>query len=395
MDTLIDFLQREDVKQYIQENITSDINRLVLNPPAVFKEEIKHIAAQILARQKVKGKLDGWATNFDLIMPPPLSIEQASSEVTCGYKKQLITGDHLVDLTGGMGIDFLALSESFEHATYVEKELQLCNVFQHNMTVLDRQLEVVNADASWFLANHKSNPKGTVIYVDPARRNQQKSRVFKMEDCSPNLIDLLPVLKQKANKVLIKYSPLLDIQVILKSLPHVKEVHVVSVKNDCKELLILVDFEFNGIPQIHCINLGSEQPDYTFQIEGEKKSIARFEELGPYLFEPNSSIMKAGAFKKIALDFNLGKLSENTHLYTLDVPINALPGRVFKVVANADKQAIKEFAPEGKINVITRNYPLTANELKKKWKLRDGGGYYLVAFRDMNDKARMVIVGRL
>ncbi len=395
MSALIDFLKQEEVKQYIGNNLTADPTQLLLNPPNNFKEHIKEIAAQIQARQKAMGKLDAWSTNLDLIMPPPLSIEQASSELTCEYKKRLVGGGHLIDLTGGMGIDFLALSEAFERATYVEKERPLCEVFEHNVNVLEKDVKVVNSNAEDHLEDLQSNPEKTVIYLDPARRDESKGKVFKIEDCSPNLIDLLPLLKHKASKVLIKYSPILDIQAIVRFIPHIKEIHIVSVKNDCKELLILVDFKYEGTPEIRCVNLATEQPTYSFKIEDEKSSRFRLEDVDQYLLESNSSIMKAGVFKKIAMDFNIGKIAENTHLYTSNAPVKDFPGRTFKVLAEVDKSSLKQFAPANKINVITRNHPLNANGLKKKWKLKDGGDYFLIAFRDQKNKTKMVIAERL
>ncbi|MEP1034476.1 hypothetical protein [Ekhidna sp.] len=393
MDELIDFLKREDVKQFIAENVETDVNRLILNPPTNFKERIKDIASQILSRQKAKGKLEDWANNFDLIMPPPLSIEQASSKVTCEYKKLLVSGNHLVDLTGGMGVDFLALSDSFAQSTYVEKDPKLCSIFTHNAEVLGRNAKILTEEASDFLAKLDSSEKH-IFFVDPARRDQNKSKVFKIEECSPNIVELLPLLQGKAIKVLVKYSPLLDIQSIVKALPAIREIHIVSVKNECKELLILIDFDFEGDAEIRCMNLGSGHNPYSFYLDDEKVLKIELKYLDKYLFEPNSSIMKAGSFKKIANDFEIDKLAEHTHLYTKHVPVKGFPGRTFRVVDEADKKNIKQYARDGVINVITRNYPISASELKKKWKLRDGGKFFLIAFRDKDEKPRMVIADR-
>lgn len=393
-DELIDFLQKEDVKQFIKEHVTSDVNQLLLNPPAVYKERIKEIAAQVLSRQKVKGKLDDWGVNFDLIMPPPVSIEQASSNVTCAYKQQLISGDHLIDLTGGMGIDLLALGESFAHSTYVEKESTLCQVFKHNASVLGRTVEVINTDALTFLNTFES-PDKPIIYLDPSRRSEQKSRVFRIEDCSPNLMELIPLLQQKAHVVFVKYSPLLDIHAIINTVHNIKEIHVVSVKNDCKELLIVIDFAFDGAPQIHCVNLHSGHPRYSFDLQEERQANAVLGEVGEYLLEPNSSIMKAGAFKQIASDFKIDKLGEHTHLYTTNHLVDNFPGRLFKVIREVNKKSVNQFVTGGKINVISRNYPLSATDLKKKWKLKDGGDQFLIAFKDQNNKPRVIIGERL
>ena len=390
---LIDFLQRKDVKQFIQDHVDQDVNRLILNPPTEFRENIREIASQISSRQKAKGKLDAWFSNFDLIMPPPLSVEQASSGVTCDYKKSLVSGDSLVDLTGGMGIDFLALSSSFRKATYVERSSDLCNVFKHNAGVLSGDFEIVNEEAQAFLSQ-LNTPEKPFIYLDPARRDAEKNKVFKIEDCSPDLTELFPLLKEKSSGVLVKYSPLLDIQSILNSISHVEKIHVVSVRNDCKELLLQINFSFEGEPVIKCVNLQSNQPAYSFKPSQEKSSPADLTDIDNFILEPNSSIMKAGAFKKIAADFNLGKLGEHTHLYTSPNKVSDFPGRTFKVIESADKKSIRKFAPGGKINVISRNHPLDPKGLKHKWKLRDGGDYFLIAFRDKNGKSKMVISER-
>lgn len=394
MNELIDFLQKEDVKQFIKENFNADVNQIILNPPAQYKDRIKVIAKQVLARQKAHGKLQSWAQNFDLIMPPPLSIEQASSLATCDYKKNLISGDRLVDLTGGMGVDFLALCDTFAESIYVEQDSTICNAFKHNSKVLGRNVDIFNDEASNFLLKLDTSKK-TTIYLDPARRDQQKSKVFKIEDCSPDLIELIPLLKEKANQVLVKYSPLLDLHSILQKVENVKEIHVVSVKNECKELLVLMDFGFEGIPTIHCVNLQSEQDRYDFQMDEERSTEIEFGNLDVYLMEPNSSIMKAGAFKKIAQDFEVDKIAMHTHLYTSSSKKINFPGRVFEVIAEADKKNIREFALDGKINVMTRNYPLTSNDLKKKLKLKDGGRHFLIGFKDKTDKAKLIIAKRV
>lgn len=394
MTSRLDFLARPEVRKYIRENIFADTSTLVLNPPSALKEHIKDIAIQIQSRQKAKGKLDDWAENYELVMPLPLSLEQASSSITSKYKQGLISGRHLIDLTGGMGIDCLSLSNSFEHTTYVEESKELCNVFQYNSMILEKPIEVTHAEAGYFLKDHETDPKNTVAYIDPARRDQSRNRVFQIEDCSPNLIDLIPLLKKRVSKLLIKYSPLLDISLIFKKIDNIKEVHVVSVKNDCKELLLLIDFEFVGPPLIRCVNLETHQQDFSFSVDEERSANSSYDSYRRFIYEPNASILKAGAFNKIAEAFSLKKLSENTHLYTSDQEIKTFPGRVYEVKEEAKKGSIKEYGEGGKINVVTRNYPLSAQELKKKWNLKDGGKYFLLAFRDLKGRPQMVISTR-
>lgn len=391
----LDFLLGEEVKAFIRSNVNSDPHKLILNPPKEFKDHIKQISGQIMARQKARVKLNRWATNFDLIMPPALSIEQASSQATCDYKKQLISGNHLVDLTGGMGIDCLALSERFQQTTYVEEQPNLCEVFSHNAKTLNKTIKIVNESAESFISNLDKETDEITFYLDPARRDDHKNRVFRIEDCSPNLIEILPMLKVKGDKVLVKFSPILDLRAIIEAINGLSEIHIVSVRNDCKEILLLIDFKHSSECKIRAINLESGQPNYSFNLNQEANSVVEYGDLKKYLFEPNSAIMKAGAFKKIAQDFGLSKLGENTHLYTSDRILKDYPGRTFEVVSLADKKSLSKFADAGKINVITRNYPLNANELKKKWKLNDGGAFFLVAFTDTNERPKMVIAQRI
>lgn len=392
----LEFLLKENVKEFIRGNVDSDPKKLILNPPGEYKEHIKDIAGQIHSRQKAKSKLTNWAENFDLIMPPALSIEQASSEATCQYKRDLIHGKHLIDLTGGMGIDCLALSEQFEKTTYVEEQTGLCEVFEHNAKkTLGKQIEIVNESAESFLSKFSSYSADITFYIDPARRDMQKNRVFRIEDCSPNLIEILPLLQEKGYRALVKFSPLLDLQAIISALNGIREIHIVSVKNDCKEILLLLDFEQHNSISISAVNLQTNLPHYTFNSDDESNAKVEYGNLKKYILEPNSSVMKAGAFKKIGEDFGLSKLGENTHLYTSNSQVVDFPGRTFEVVTVADKKNISRFADKGKINVITRNYPLNASELKKKWKLKDGGDCFLIGFRDIENKPQMIICKKL
>ena len=347
-----------------------------------------------MSRQKAKGKLDSWSSNYDIVMPPPLSIEQASSEATSQYKRNLISGKYLVDLTGGMGIDCFSLSESFEKTSYVEQDPDLCEVFRYNSKVYKRKIDIINSTAEDYLKHHSLETQSIIAYIDPARRDQSKKRVFRVEDCSPNLTELISALSKNASQVLVKYSPLLDISSIIKSISHINELHVVSVKNDCKELLLLIDFSFEGESQIKCINLETGQPAFSFSMKEEHSASPVYGNYKQFIYEPNSSIMKAGAFNKVAEIFNVSKLANNTHLYTSNEIIESFPGRIYQVIDVVNKKSIKANAKDGKINVITRNYPLTPQELKKKWKLKDGGDRFLLAFRDQHGKAHMVIANR-
>lgn len=387
----LDFLRQAEVNNFIREHLQADVNKIILNPPKDFKDGIKLIADQILSRQKSKHKLTEWATNYDLLFPPPLSIEQASSTSTSEYKSDLIDGSHLVDLTGGTGIDCLVLSKNFNQTTYVEQNEWLCDLFIHNSQVLGKEIQVVNNTCEHFLQDH--TVKAT-YYLDPARRDASKKKVFRLEDCSPNLLELLPYFKENAAQVLVKLSPLIDLTSVIKEVSSIVSIHVVSVKNDCKELLLLLDFQTNQSPKVTAVNLETSQPDFTFDISEEAQASPTYGELGKYLYEPNASIMKAGAFKLICQRFNLKKLGTNTHLYTSNELISDFPGKVFEVLSEADSRTIKKHSESGTMNVFTRNYPLSPEQLKKKFKLKDGGDYFLIGYRDWKVKARLVVCER-
>lgn len=388
----LDFLKQKEVREFILENTSSDVNALLLNPPQAFKEHIHLIVEQLLARQKAKGKLDEWLEHPEVLFPPPLSIEQASSISTGNYKSSLVSGNQLIDLTGGMGIDCLSLSKGFKTTTYVEENPMLCARFRHNSGFLSSQtIEIHNEEAASFLQRFDGT---STFYLDPARRDNRKNKVFKLEDCSPDLIELMQLFREKASQVLVKLSPLLDLTAVLNEINHVKEVHIVSVKNDCKELLLLIDFAYTGSPKIVAVNLETDQPAFTFQAEQEQNTTITYGEPEAFIYEPNASVLKAGAFKSIADQFDLLKVAPNTHLYGSSRYLENFPGRVYEIIEDASKKTLSAFTKSGTINVVTRNYPLSPAEIKKKYKIKDGGDLFLIGYRNSANKPKLVIAKR-
>lgn len=386
----IEWLTSPEAIRFIKDHLNDDVSKLLLSPPAAFKPHIHDLVDQILSRRKAKTKLLEWFANEQLIMPPPLSLEQCSSPATAQYKQQLLKGEQLVDLTGGMGIDTLALSENFSEATYVEQNEWLCDVFKHNSRVLNRSnIQAVHSSSEEVLSTFTGKAH---FFIDPARRDEHQKKVFHFENCTPNVIELLPQFRAKAELLLIKAAPLIDLTLGISQLQHVREIHVVSVKNEVKEILFLVDFQHSNLPKIVCVNLESAHSPFEFTQEGEKSASSLFGLVGKYLYDPNSSILKAGAFKSVGQTFGIKKLAANTHLYTSDLPIEHFPGRVFEVLqADCSKKDIADLIPDGKVNVITKNYPLSPDELKKKYKLKDGGESYLLACRDLEGKPKMIL----
>lgn len=384
------FLKRKEVISFIFDHIQSDINRLILSPPPDFKDRIRLIADQIHSRQKAIGKLDSWSQDKRLILPPPVSIEQASSETTATFKKELAGGDKLVDLTGGAGIDCLTLSENFNTTTYVEQNSGLCNLFRHNTKALGIPINVYEGSAEDFLSSAQEE---VTYYMDPSRRDLSGKRVVKLEDCSPNINTLMPSLKVRGNGILLKVSPLLDLKKTLDDLNCVKNVYVISVKNDCKEILFSIDFSFNGEPNIQAVNLNTSNPTLTFLRSKETAMTPRLGSIATYLYEPNASILKAGAFKTVAHVYEIDKIATNTHLYTSTRRLKNFPGKTFRILKLDAKNHLDGY--KGVLNVITRNHPQKAELLKKKFGLKDGGNHYLIGFRDTFNKPQLVLAERL
>lgn len=363
-------------------------------------------------------KSDGPA---EWLWPKRLSLEQCSSEVTAKYKRGVMEGDgfrfqvsgyrRLVDLTGGLGVDCYYLSPGFREVHYVERDEELCRLAAHNFALTGRNVTVHNTTAEEWLERQtpqSAEPTAplfmgagardeTTIFMDPARRDGQGGKVFRLEDCEPNVVVLLNILRAHARKIMLKLSPMLDITAAVRSLGGAAEVHVVAVKNEVKELLVLLEDGRDSLdPEIRCVNLGTAEPEFVFRRSEEEKAIAQpgavegllGGERDFVLVEPNAAILKAGAFKVFANRYGLTRLGPNTQLYAREsaesseavrktVPIFPVPGRVFRV-HQASKEELKGLR---RANVICRNYPLSAEGLKKQLKVKDGGETYVIGSR--------------
>lgn len=380
----------EEEKQFILSNIDADVTKLLLNPPKGFQDNIQFLAEQIHSRQKAKEKLPTWYAHPDLIFPPPLSVEQCSSEVTATYKAQLLRGTHMIDLTGGMGIDTLAFAHQFEKVTYLEQSEVLCSRMSHNSRVLGKSVEVVNDTTESFLSSKLANPP-SLFFIDPARRDSHAKKVFRFADCSPNMIELMDSFREIGAPVMVKAAPLIDLSMGIEELQNVSTIHVVSVKNDCKEVLFILDFrqKQTSIP-IRTVNLTNEGSEI-FDFTQEQERSAEIQLSGPkkYLLLPNASVLKAGGFKSIASQFDIPKISTSTHLYTSDELVPSFPGRTFETLDEPIDKSIE------KANVISRNHPQTPQQILKKYKLKEGGDFFILAFRDQLDKPQMVLARKV
>ncbi|WP_422007708.1 THUMP-like domain-containing protein [Roseivirga pacifica] len=373
-------LASPEVQAFIRAHLAEDPASLMLKKNQYPELPMRTVVEQIASKQKAKHKLPSWYQQEGILFPPALSMEQASSERTATYKASLVKGKSMVDLTGGFGIDCYFLSKSFQRGIYVERQEQLTQIAAHNYKVLGANVEVVHAQSEDYLA--KLEPVD-LIYLDPARRDDHNKKVVLLEDYAPNVLELMPLLQQKSKQVLLKVSPLLDIKLAIEQLSHVAAVHVVAVQNEVKELLFLLDYRAENEPTIHCVNFSkTESQHYQFSFDEEGLREAIIGDYSNFLYEPNASILKAGAFKSIAEQFGLKKLHANTHLYTSEVPVADFPGRVFKVKSeiSLNKKYLKKAIPDLKANITVRNYPQSVAQIRKKTGLKEGGTNYVFAF---------------
>lgn len=387
---MIEQLVQKEIQQFILEHEQDDEKQLVLKYKTIFGIPTGLIAEQIQARRKAKTKLPLYYKSINIIYPPGLNVEQSSSEKTARFKSEILKAlpQHkvLADLTGGFGIDSFFLSKLFDKLYHIEANYELQQIALHNHSVLKTtNITYVNTKAEDFINTKKE--KLDCVFIDPSRRAAGQ-KVFRLADCEPNAVALLPSIFGLSNYVLVKTSPLLDIHQGIAELRSVEKVWVVSVDNECKELLFLCNKMFAGEPEIIAVNLTDKtQDDFKFTFSVEKSSESTFSDPLTFIYEPNASILKAGAFKAIGSVFNLSKIQSNTHLYTSTKLISNFPGRVFKILESVKEgKIVKEIFSEGKANIITRNYPLGTEQLKKKLKLNDGGELYLLAFSGQKKK---------
>lgn len=388
---MIKELSRPEVIDFILQHENEDAAQLILSHSKNNELPIALAVAQIQSRKKAKTKLPEWYNTQGVLFPHGVPIEQCSSEITAKYKASLIEGDSLVDLTGGTGVDTYYLSKQFESTTCIEQNEEICELAIYNFGKFNSKIDVVLSSAENFLATLKTPVDW--VFVDPARRDENSRKVFRIKDCTPNLSALQGTLQEKSTGVMIKYSPLLDISEVIRSLSDITEIHIVSINNECKELLIILQKPPSGT-QIKTINFqGSQKQIFDFDPKEEEECSITLSLPQKYLYEPNSSIMKAGAFKRIAKAFNLNKLHANSHLYTSEKLVDNFPGRAFKIIGmeGLKKKALTTILPDRKANVKTRNFPLSVQDIKKKLSIKDGGEIYIFATTLMNNKHMLIV----
>ena len=370
----------EEIQKYINANLTADLHSLLLKK-SPFAEVSMHEIAQQIKGKKVAEKKFPFLLRDGIVFPPNLNLEQASSQSTAEYKAKNLKGKSFLDLTSGFGIDAYFLSQNFDEVTLVEQNTELLETVKHNWNILGRKANLINENLEDFL--QKNSQKFDLIYLDPARRDAQKNKKFLLEDLSPNLLEIQEKLGEISDEIIIKLSPLIDISYLLSVVKNVSKIEIIAVKNEVKELLVFINRKNSHTDtEIKCVNLESTDPDFVFIFNDEKNAVAGSSDPQNFLYLPNNAVLKSGAFNTVAKKFKLLKLHANTHFYTSDELVKEFPGRVLEVVVIEPKQILKG----EKFNIISKNYPLSPDEIKKKYKISDGGKTYLIFTQSQNGK---------
>ncbi|OFY41143.1 MAG: hypothetical protein A2X18_12350 [Bacteroidetes bacterium GWF2_40_14] len=377
--------------EFVSTHRQDNLQRLLLSSDKYPGIDVRLAARIISARKKINKKVPSWQHTDGLIFSDMLSTEQCSSELTADYKQRFVKKGVVLDLTGGVGVDSFFMSKNATHLYYFEMNKELCESAEHNFkyTGVDN-ITVSNCEITADNINSLDIPKADLIYLDPARRDNNKNRVFALTECQPNLLELKDALFSLSCNILVKVSPMVDISATIRQIPEISEIHILSVNNECKELLFYLKknthiaiSEIDDIKVLtvnFCNNGQIEYFDFNFGDEGECLSEFADGELPIFLYEPNSSILKAGAFKILGNAFGLKKIHKNTHLYTSEKKLESFPGRCFEInnVFDFNKETIKLLRNKfPKANISTRNFPLSPEELKKILRIHDGGDIYI------------------
>lgn len=395
-------LMNEATWKYVRMHADDDVRQLALRGSKDSDVDMSTALQQIAGLQIARRKLPSWAALDGLVYPSHLSMEQCSSEATARYKAQLAVSlchaaRQMVDLTGGFGVDFAFMAPVFRLAVYVEQQEELCRLAQHNFALMGINAQVVCADGTEFL--HQMAPT-TLFFLDPARRDKNGTRTYGIADCTPDVLVLRDELLTKADWVLLKLSPMLDWQKTVDDLGRqwVRQVHIVSVGGECKELLVLLSRQGEGL-RLVCAN-DDDIFEVSHPLSFSSPSLfpdqySLFALSSPlYLFEPNASIMKAGCFSELSERFGIRQIAHNSHLFISDSSIEDFPGRKFQIltVSSMNKRDLKEkISPLRQANIAARNFPLSVAELRKRLRLTDGGQHYLFATTLANGEHVLIV----
>lgn len=383
-----------EVEEYIKNHLDHDLSKLILKGSPFEDVSIQELAIQINGLQKSRTKLPAWFHTEGILFPPNLNLEQTSSEVTARYKASLIQGKTLVDITGGLGIDSYYFSERFEEVFHLEINPELSAVAAHNFEKLKRKnINTIVGDGLEFLRTTIEN--FDLIYLDPARRDDHGGKVFLLEHCTPDVLANLDLFFQKSENIIIKTSPLLDLSAGVKDLKNLKEIHIVSVNNEVKELLWILKKEHSGNIIIQTVNFQKKKDQY---FKGDHTSHTSQSPLSlplKYLYEPNPAVMKSGLFAEVALQTGTSKFHVSSHLFTSERLVE-FPGRRFKILEVLSfSKKLKKHPAFNKANITTRNFPKQVSEIRKEMKIADGGDNYLFFTTNLHNEKIVVLCKKI
>ena len=408
-------MMNEATREFVREHRDDDVRLLALRGSKDPEVDLGFALQQIDGRRRAQEKLPSWAAVEGIVWPPHLSMEQCSSEQTARYKAEVAgSGGVFVDLTAGFGVDAAFISQGFQKAVAVELQAELCAISSENFKLLGlHQIEVVNDNGVDYL--HRMEP-ADLVFIDPARRDEHGGRTYGIADCTPNVLDFIDELLEKAQRVMIKLSPMLDWRKAVEDIgwQYVSVVHIVSVANECKELLL----EMKGWKgekvkkaigekakemKVVCVNLLSDGSRECFEFDADVPSPNKSFHLLTllpfhFLYSPNASVMKAGCYNLLAERFGATPLHQNSHLFVSDKEIPDFPGRGFVIerTTSMNKRDLKEsLAGITQANIAVRNFPISAEELRRRLKLRDGGDIYIFATTVENIGHRLLICRKI
>ena len=380
----------EATRLFIRQHQDDDIRQLALRGTKDPEVNLAFALQQIDGHRRALEKLPSWAAIEGIVYPPHLSMEQCSSEQTARYKAEVAgSGESFVDLTAGFGVDSAFIAQRFKKAVCVELQPELCAISSANLQLLGlRQIEVVNGNGIDYL---HTMPPADLVFIDPARRDEHGGRTYGIADCTPNVLEMIDELLTKAQRVMIKLSPMLDWRKAVEDIgkQYVSAVHIVSVNNECKELLIeLKRWKGEEVKEMKvvCVNLLSDGSEERFEFDAQTPSPIKTFHYSlftfHFLYSPNASVMKAGCFDLLAERFGVMPLHVNSHLFVSDVRVSDFPGRAFIIekTTTMNKRELKEsLAGMTQANIAVRNFPLSVADLRKRLKLQDGGDTYIFA----------------
>ena len=387
---MLNQLLQAEIQNFINQNIETNITELAFKKNPFPELDYSVLLNQIAAKQKAKLKLPKWFGTQNIIFPEKISIEQTSSEKTAQYKASLIKGESLIDLSGGFGIDDYYFAKHFKEVAHCEINNNLSEIVQHNYNILSvSNIKCFSGESTEILKT--LNRKFDWIYVDPSRRHDKKGKVFLLNDCEPNVPQLLSFYFKYSKNILIKTAPILDIQSGLNELQFVKRIHIIALENEVKELLWEIEANYSGEVYINSINIEKESITED-SVVFKKNYKSSFSTVQKYLYEPNAALMKSGEFSYVSEKYNIAKLHQHSHLYTSNELI-AFSGRSFEIMECIpfQKNDLKKHITNQKMNISTRNFPLKVDEIKKKFKIKDGGTIFAFFTTDIQNNKIVLI----